>query len=112
MYLFSSLINHSCFPSVEIQRTRDHFTDFYASEDIHPGEELTIDYLDLYEEYGPMAWGVDPRILHENVQLEILERFTHRQTQMKENYNCFCLCKLCLRDHPLVQMLYKSTESE
>ena len=87
LYLFASLINHSCYPSLEIRRTRDYFTEFYALEDIEAGEELTFDYLDLYEEHGPIAWGADVRILHENVQLEILERFTHRQTQMKENYN-------------------------
>ena len=94
-------MNHSCIPSVEIKRTANNITEFCALEDIKEGDELTIDYLNVTDEFGALAWGVDVHFLPEQIQLEIVERFIERQTKMKEKYHCFCSCKLCKRDLPL-----------
>ena len=93
-------------PSVTIQRTMNCVTEFRANEDIAVGDEITIDYLTVAEHHGAIAWGVDVQILPEPIRLEIVERFVHRQTEMKENYQCFCACRLCKRDLPLSKTIY------
>jgi SET domain-containing protein len=40
-------INHSCEPNTYMRVTRGHFL-FMALRDIHPGEEITCDYISTY----------------------------------------------------------------
>lgn len=106
LFLFASLMNHSCYPNVEIERTMTSLTNFRATESIKKGDEICIDYLNLFDDYGPIAWNSDVMSLPEDKQLDIIERFIHRQNEVKENYQCFCACRLCVRDHALSKTLY------
>eukprot|EP01095_Lingulamoeba_sp_RSL-Kostka_P010170 TRINITY_DN3611_c0_g2_i2.p1 TRINITY_DN3611_c0_g2~~TRINITY_DN3611_c0_g2_i2.p1 ORF type:complete len:122 (-),score=22.03 TRINITY_DN3611_c0_g2_i2:170-535(-) len=115
LYPMSSLMNHSCVPNLQIQRTLNNKTVFIALRTIKPNEELTFDYLDVSEQYGEnnKSFKFDNNYndfynklyLDENSLLDVVENFYNRQKKMKDRYQIACFCKLCLRDQPLVQKL-------
>ena len=104
LFAFASLLNHSCYPNLEIQRTITCKTQFVAVRDIEPDEELAFDYLGVYQEGEKVDLNQNLMRLGEEEQLTVLESFVKRQNKMKEEYEMFCACPLCVRDSSLAQV--------
>ncbi|KAK2613201.1 hypothetical protein N8I77_000128 [Diaporthe amygdali] len=81
LYLGTSRINHSCIPNCEHSHGSENNFDYvtvYAIRNIHPDEEITVTYLDVY----------DPR--------------DKRRADMERVWGFVCNCPACDYANPLI----------
>ena len=79
IYAYGSMFNHSCAPNVNVVwPERNHLVDFVANENIKQGEQLTIAYIDLNED-----WSLD---------------VAKRRAQLEEAYGFVCECPRCVSE--------------
>lgn len=79
IYAYGSMFNHSCAPNVNVTwPERNHLVEFVASENIKQGEQLTIAYIDLNED-----WSLN---------------VAKRRAQLEEAYGFVCECPRCVSE--------------
>jgi len=79
IYAYGSMFNHSCAPNVNVAwPERNHLVEFVANENIKQGEQLTIAYIDLNED-----WSLD---------------VAKRRAQLEEAYGFVCECPRCVSE--------------
>jgi hypothetical protein len=79
IYAYGSMFNHSCAPNVNVTwPERNHLVEFVANENIKQGEQLTIAYIDLYED-----WSLN---------------VAKRRAQLEEAYGFVCECPRCVSE--------------
>ena len=79
IYAYGSMFNHSCAPNVNVTwPERNHLVEFVANENIKQGEQLTIAYIDLNED-----WSLN---------------VAKRRAQLEEAYGFVCECPRCVSE--------------
>ena len=79
IYAYGSMFNHSCAPNVNVAwPERNHLVEFVANENIKQGEQLTIAYIDLNED-----WSLN---------------VAKRRAQLEEAYGFVCECPRCVSE--------------
>ena len=79
IYAYGSMFNHSCAPNVNVTwPERNHLVEFVANENIKQGEQLTIAYIDLNED-----WSLN---------------VAKRRAQLEEAYGFLCECPRCVSE--------------
>ncbi|KAA1243802.1 SET domain-containing protein [Aquimarina sp. RZ0] len=102
------LLNHSCTPNV-----LDFGLDFgIAIKDIHPNEEITIDYSTFYADAKYNDWTVYCTCNNEHCRKEIVPK-DYKNTTIRENWIQQILDAIqCIKkvDQPLHEVLYHNSD--
>jgi hypothetical protein len=91
-----SLMDHSCAPSVRIERSINHRIGLVAQRDIAVGDALTIDYVDVATEIAR----------NEPIQ-DTIKRFKARRSVISARYNFQCGCELCMSELSLITAAFE-----
>jgi hypothetical protein len=76
LFLICSRMNHSCWPTVEMSSVDGTETEVRATQDIHPGDEITVSYL--------WTTGLKSRA---------------KRQEYLQNWGFQCTCRLCSLPH-------------